>query len=244
MPPYATSRPGSTAPVVFDCDGLLVSTQGAWDRAYARIASRYGTTITSRDRHALVGLQLEQLGHALAAFLGHPAPPQQLGQEVYAMVCKGSGRDVGPMPGAAALVRALHGTRPLAVASNTPHQIVTSYLEHAGLLSAFDTVVCSDHVASPKPAPDVYLTACERLGHNPGTCAALEDSPTGAAAALAAGMYLIAVPSAPDLVFPAHQHAASLSDPRLWQALGLAPHDEPHTGGHLADKGRHDTIAR
>jgi len=236
MPAYATSRPGGTAPVVFDCDGLLVSTQDAWDRAYARIASRYGTALTSADRHALVGLQLEQLGHALAALLGHPAPPRQLGQEVYAMVCDGAGCDIDLMPGAAALVRAIHGTRPIAVASNTPHQIVASYLERTEIIDAFDAIVCSDHVANPKPAPDVYLAACERLACNPGACTALEDSPTGAAAALTAGMYLIAVPSAPDLVFPAHQHAASLNDPGLWQTLGLAPQDEPHAGGRLAGK--------
>jgi HAD superfamily hydrolase (TIGR01509 family) len=225
MPSYATSRPGHTAPVIFDCDGLLVSTQGAWDRAYATIASRYGTALTARDRHALVGLQLEQLGCALAALLGHPAPPSQLGQEVYALVSDGAGHEAGPMPGAVALVRALHGTRPLAVASNTPHQIVTTHLDHAGILAAFDTIVCSDHVASPKPAPDVYLTACQRLARDPGACTALEDSPAGGAAALAAGLYLIAVPSAPDLVFPAHQHASSLSDPAVWHTLGLATHD-------------------
>jgi HAD superfamily hydrolase (TIGR01509 family) len=244
MLPYATSRPRTTAPVVFDCDGLLVSTQGAWDRAYARIASRYGTTLTSRDRHALVGLQLEQLGHALAALLGHPAPPRQLGREIYTLVSEGAGCEAGPMPGAVALVRALGGTRPLAVASNTPHQIVAAHLDRAGILGAFDIVVCSDHVASPKPAPDIYLAACERLGHHPGACTALEDSPTGGAAALTAGMYLIAVPSAPDLVFPAHQHAASLSDPALWQTLGLAPQDEPCVIGHLAEKARHEITAR
>jgi HAD superfamily hydrolase (TIGR01509 family) len=227
MPLYTTSRPGNAAPVVFDCDGLLVSTQGAWDRAYARIASRYGTALTARDRHALVGLQLDQLSCALATLLGHPAPPRQLGQEVYALVSEGAGCEAGPMPGAVALVRALHGTRPLAIASNTPHQIVTTYLDRAGILSAFDTIVCSDHVASPKPAPDVYVTACERLARDPSACTALEDSPTGGAAALAAGMYLIAVPSAPDLVFPAHQHATSLNDPVLWHTLGLAQHDAP-----------------
>lgn len=238
MSTYPTCRPSRTSPVVFDCDGLLVSTQGAWDRAYAAIASRYGVTLTSRDRHALVGLQLEQLGPALAAFLGSPAPPRQLGEEVYALVCEGSGRDVGPMPGAVALVRALHGTRPLAVASNTPHQIVTSYLDRTGLLAAFDAVVCSDHVASPKPAPDVYLAACHRLARYPGACTALEDSPAGAAAALAAGMYLIAVPSAPDLVLPAHQHAATLNDPALWQTLHLAPQHEPAVD-RLRDNARH-----
>jgi beta-phosphoglucomutase-like phosphatase (HAD superfamily) len=64
---------------------------------------------------------------------------------------------------------------------------------------------------------------CRALSRNPGECLALEDSPTGAIAALTAGLYLIGVPSATDLLFPAHQHAATLNDPALWQTLGLAP---------------------
>lgn len=212
------------AAVVFDCDGLLVSTQGAWDRAYAELTARYGTPITSAARYALVGLQLEPLGRALAELLGHPAPPGQLGREIYAMVQANLGEGHTPMPGAVDLVTALHGTRPLAVASNTPSEIVTSYLEPSGLLGAFDVILGSDHVHRPKPAPDIYLMACQQLRTHPAACAAFEDSPTGAAAALAAGLYLIGVPSAPDLAFPAHQHAATLSEPALWQALGLTPH--------------------
>jgi HAD superfamily hydrolase (TIGR01509 family) len=222
--PYATSFPGHQSPIVFDCDGILINTQGAWDRAYTQLADRYGTKLTSRDRHALVGLQLGPLGEALARLLGYPAPPEQLGQQVYELVCEGSGNEPVPMPGALSLIGALHGTRPLAVASNTPHQIVSAYLGgDAGILDAFDTIVCSnsDQVGHPKPAPDVYLTACRRLGHPPRTCVAVEDSPTGATAALTAGMYLIGVPSAPDLVFPAHRHAATLNDAGLWQMLGI-----------------------
>jgi HAD superfamily hydrolase (TIGR01509 family) len=223
MYPYATRHPGPQSAVIFDCDGLLISTQGAWDRAYARLAARYGTRLTSRDRHALVGLQLQALGRALADLLGHPAPPAQLAADVYDMVRDGTGNGHAPMPGAVSLVTALHGTRPLAVASNTPRQIVCAYLQDAGILGAFDAVICSDQVGSPKPAPDAYLAACRALGRSPGECLALEDSPTGAIAALTAGLYLIGVPSASDLVFPAHQHAATLSDRTLWKSLGLAP---------------------
>jgi HAD superfamily hydrolase (TIGR01509 family) len=223
MYPYATRHPGRQSAVVFDCDGLLISTQGAWDRAYAQLAMRYGTRLTSRDRHALVGLQLEALGYALAELLGHPAPPLQLATEVYDMVRDGAGNGHAPMPGAISLVTALHGTRPLAVASNTPRQIVASYLQDAGILNAFDAIICSDQVSRPKPAPDTYLAACSELRRDPGDCLALEDSPTGAIAALTAGLYLIGIPSATDLLFPAHQHAATLNDHALWQSLGLTP---------------------
>jgi len=223
MYPYATCHPGQRSPVVFDCDGLLISTQGAWDRAYAQLTLHYGTPLSSHDRHSLVGLQLEALGHALAEFLGHPAPPRQLATEIYDLVSAGAGKGHDPMPGAISLVTALHGTRPLAVASNTPRQIVTAYLRDAGLLDAFDVIICSDQVGSPKPAPDIYLAACHAIGRGPGQCLALEDSPTGAIAALTAGLYLIGVPSAADLQFPAHEHATSLNDHALWLSLGLQP---------------------
>ncbi|HVB46095.1 MAG TPA: HAD family phosphatase [Streptosporangiaceae bacterium] len=222
----ATYRRGAShqiprAAVVFDCDGLLVSTQGSWDRAYAELSARYGRQITSAARHALVGLQLGPLGHALAELLGRPAPPAQLSDEIHALVESNIGAGHRAMPGAIALVTALHGTRPLAVASNTPSEIVRSYLEPCGLLDAFDVILGNDHVSRPKPAPDIYQLACQHLGSDPAASVAFEDSPTGAAAALAAGLYLIGVPSAPDLVFPAHRHVTTLGDPALWQALGL-----------------------
>ncbi|HEY2579274.1 MAG TPA: HAD family phosphatase [Streptosporangiaceae bacterium] len=223
MYPYATRHPGRQSAVVFDCDGLLISTQGAWDRAYAQLTGRYGVRLTSRDRHSLVGLQMEALGHALAELLGRPAPPAQLATEIYDMVRDGAGNGHTPMPGAINLVNVLRGTRPLAVASNTPQQIVAGYLQDADILDAFDAIICSDQVDHPKPAPDVYLAACRKLRCDPGSCLALEDSPTGAIAALTAGLYLIGVPSAPDLIFPAHQHATTLNDHLLWQSLGLMP---------------------
>jgi HAD superfamily hydrolase (TIGR01509 family) len=219
-----SSRPGHLIPraaAVFDCDGLLVSTQGAWDRAYELIAARYGTTISTADRHALVGLQLGPLGHALARLLGHPASAAQLSAQICELVQSAPRSGHAPMPGAVELVTALYGSRPLAVASNTPRGIVVAYLKSAGLAEAFDVVVGSDQVARPKPAPDVYLAACRGVRAEPAGCAAFEDSPAGASAALAAGLYVIGVPSAPDLAFPAHRHADSLADPALWQAMGV-----------------------
>ena len=59
---------------------------------------------------------------------------------------------------------------------------------------AFDTIVSGDDVEHPKPAPDAYLLAAERLGVDPARCVAIEDSPTGLAAAVASGAVSIGVP--------------------------------------------------
>jgi len=69
-------------------------------------------------------------------------------------------------------------------------------------------------VAAPKPAPDPYLEACRRLGVKPGPeVVALEDSPTGVAAARAAGLTVIGVPSVEGIALEeAHHTAESLLD--------------------------------
>jgi HAD superfamily hydrolase (TIGR01509 family) len=97
-------------------------------------------------------------------------------------------------PGAIELVERLRGRLPLALASNSSSSLVATALATAGLTDAFDAIVTSDDVAAAKPAPDVYLLACERLGVRPEDSLALEDSPSGIAAAKAAGLACIAVP--------------------------------------------------
>jgi HAD superfamily hydrolase (TIGR01509 family) len=111
----------------------------------------------------------------------------------------------------------------VAVASNSAREFVEQVLSVAGLLDGhFDAVVTSNDVEHPKPAPDLYLAACEALGADPARAAALEDSATGVAAAVAAGMYVVAVPYFPDLpIEGASLTAESLADPRVAEALGV-----------------------
>jgi HAD superfamily hydrolase (TIGR01509 family) len=97
-------------------------------------------------------------------------------------------------PGAIELVERLRGRVPMALASNSSRQLVSTALTTAGLTDAFDAIITADDVAAAKPAPDVYLLACERLGVSPEDSLALEDSPSGIAAAKAAGLACIAVP--------------------------------------------------
>lgn len=81
---------------------------------------------------------------------------------------------------------------PLAVASNSRLHNVESSLRRAGLTERVaGNIFCAEMVPSPKPAPDVYLLAAERMGVSPGHCLVVEDSPTGVLAARTAGMQVI-----------------------------------------------------
>ncbi|MFI7026949.1 HAD family hydrolase [Micromonospora sp. NPDC049900] len=218
------ARPLPTGPVIFDCDGTLVATEGVWDGAYATLFARHNATLSRPDRHRLLGLTLTGLGQELGRLLHQPERHHQLATEVLDLVTTNLGRGVPPMPGAVELVTTLARSRPIGVASNTLHDAVVEYLTAIGIIDLVDVVVGSDDVPAPKPAPDVYLAACHRLQADPHNAIAVEDSAAGALAAHTAGLYVIGVPSQPDLLLPAADVAyPSLNDPRLRHLLQPPP---------------------
>ncbi|MGD0558259.1 MAG: HAD-IA family hydrolase [Streptosporangiaceae bacterium] len=83
----------------------------------------------------------------------------------------------------------------LAIASSSGRAWVLPLLATTGRSADFEVIACGDEVAAPKPAPDVYLLALTRLGISPGQAIAIEDSPHGVAAAKAAGLRCVAIPS-------------------------------------------------
>ncbi len=113
------------------------------------------------------------------------------------------------IPGAREAVARLAPIFRLGVASSSPRELIEYSLELAGLRQLFGAVVSSDEVAIGKPAPDVYLEACVRLGTVPSRAVAVEDSTNGLRAAAAAELMVIAVPN-PD--FPPSADALGLAD--------------------------------
>lgn len=79
----------------------------------------------------------------------------------------------------------------IAIVTNATRATLEPFLAFAlgdALLPYIELTVCSDEVSNKKPAPDLYRTACERLGCAPRECLAIEDSNAGATAAHAAGV--------------------------------------------------------
>ncbi len=212
------------AAVVFDNDGLLLDTEEAWTRAEKTLFERHGGTFTLDHKRDLIGSSPATSAAKLEAMLDLPGRGGALVDELHDLVMEEALAGVPPRPGALELVEALRGAGlPVAVASNSAREFVERVLSVAGLLDGhFDVVVTADDVEHPKPAPDLYLAACAALGVEPERAAALEDSATGVAAAVAAGMYVVAVPYFPELpIEGASLTAESLADPRVAEALGL-----------------------
>lgn len=197
-------HPGTTIPacirgVIFDMDGVLLDTERIWGLAEARLCRSYGASYGPDDEAATLGLlSLEACRRYARRFGLTESHAPRLERELVEMMCKELEGHVPSLPGARELVKRLTGRVGLGVASNSRRVIVTRAIERSGLADAFGVLVSADDVSRPKPAPDLYLAACERLAVSPTDALALEDSPVGAASAIAAGLRCIAVmPSAP-----------------------------------------------
>jgi HAD superfamily hydrolase (TIGR01509 family) len=195
----ADSAPGSGSleAVLFDMDGLLVNTEPMWFEVEHAVMARLGGEWTHEDQQALVGGSLHRSVGYLLSRATRPAEPDQVADWLIGGMAELlAERDVTAMPGAIELVTAVR-------AAGISYALVTSserVIMDAALASlarrdvTFPVTVCGGDVRNTKPHPEPYLRAADLLGADPASCVALEDSPSGVAAAEAAGCVTIAVP--------------------------------------------------
>jgi HAD superfamily hydrolase (TIGR01509 family) len=211
--------------VVFDNDGLLLDTEEAWTRAEQTLFGRLGREFTTEHKRTLIGSSRADAAIKLEAILERPGAGEELMDELHELVMEEALAGVEPRPGALELLARLTAAGvPLAVASNSERAFLERTLSSVGLLpdGPFLTTVAAGDVERPKPAPDIYLEACRRLGADPAASVALEDSPIGVASAAAAGMRVIGVPYFAGTRIPgADLLVESLADPAVARALHL-----------------------
>lgn len=185
---------------IFDCDGLLADTEtpdyDAWRQIYEEQGMHLPVALWSQSIGIAKGHDLNDWHAPLAERIGSGYDREATQTRRRGLYHAAIGQ-LTPMPGILALLDALDQENiPCAVASNSERVWVDQVLNIIGLTDRFSVIATADEVAHPKPAPDVYLLAAERLGVPPEHCAAFEDSPRGLAAAHAAGMFTVAVPTA------------------------------------------------
>jgi HAD superfamily hydrolase (TIGR01509 family) len=192
--PSADRASGGLAAVLWDLDGTLVDTEPYWVRAETELVSAHGGTWTQADAHALVGSDLLDAAAYIRRVGGVDLEPVDIVKRMMGRVIEQMADDPPWQPGALELLKALG-------AEGVPCALVTmSWRRLAGavvdLLPAgtFAAVIAGDEVARGKPHPDPYLAAAQQLDVEPGSCIAIEDSPTGARSAQAAGCFVVGVP--------------------------------------------------
>ena len=119
--------------------------------------------------------------------------PAEIDTEVVRRMQDRYRRQLPQLSGAVEAVERLASRWPLGLASSSNRVLIDEVLETAGLSQQFRVTVSSEEVERGKPAPDVYLEAARRLGVEPASAAAVEDSAAGIRSASEAGMRVIAI---------------------------------------------------
>lgn len=183
------------AAVLWDMDGTLVDTEPYWMATEEAIAEQYGGMWTHEDAMQLVGNELLASGVYIRAKLGLEQTPEQVVDLLLDGVVEQIQRAVPWCAGARELVLALRDAQiPCGLVTMSYQRFVAPVLEQLPA-ETFRVVVTGDMVDNGKPHPEAYLTAAAALGVDPADCLAIEDSPTGARSAEAAGCRVLVVPN-------------------------------------------------
>lgn len=188
------------AAVIFDLDGVIVSTDDFHYRAWKQLADEEGIPFDRQDNERLRGVsRMESL-----AIILEKSTKAYSRDEKEAMAGRKNGyyRDLltglSPadiLPGVIPLLEQLR-ERGVKLAIGSSSKNAGPILQAIGLATAFDVVVDGTHISNSKPDPEVFSRAGKLLGVPPAQCLVVEDADAGVEAGLAAGMPVLAVGTA------------------------------------------------
>jgi HAD superfamily hydrolase (TIGR01509 family) len=209
--------------VVFDVDGVLLDTAAGWTRTEEAFCAAYSVEYTPELAAGTHGVGLEDSIAVLTSGAPGTVEPAAAAALLRRLAEEHVPLAALPMNGTLEAIEHLRRQIPVAIASNSERPLLERLLEASGHAGLVDVVVSASDVAAPKPAPDVYLAATARLGVPAAATLVVEDSATGAAAALAAGCSVVHF-APEDAAAPIRQAVATVRTHHdLLVQLGLPP---------------------
>lgn len=196
--------------VVFDMDGVIFDSERAVMQCWKEVASHHNIPDIEKAILACTGTTMVRTREIMLNLYGADFPYDEYARESSAIFhSRYDGGRLPMKPGVKELLTFLKERgKKIALASSTRQQVVTDELRDAGIIEYFDRIICGDMVSRSKPAPDIFLKACEELNVSPSDSYAIEDSYNGIRAAHAGGLHPIMVPD----LLPADEEMQSLAE--------------------------------
>jgi sugar-phosphatase len=184
--------------VIFDMDGLLVNTEPLWRAAEKEVFASLGLNLSDAELAETTGIRLDQVVEIRYAKQAWNGPDlKEVEKMISYRLIELIKERAEPMAGADAAIRmAYDRAMGCALASSSPMIIIDAVLDRFSWTQYFNPIQSAERELYGKPHPAVYLRTCRKLGMDPKSCVALEDSIPGMIAAKAAQMRLVAIPDA------------------------------------------------
>jgi len=180
---------------IFDCDGTIADTMPLHFRAWNLALGEHGASFPEDLFYEWGGKPTSVIIGQLNERFGYTLPVEETLRRKEGFYHEML-HEVLPIEPVLEIAKRMQGVAPMAIASGGYRHLVEGTLDALGIKGMFDAIICAEDYENGKPAPDPFLVAAQRIGVAPADCLVFEDSPTGIAAAKAAGMMYVFVPSA------------------------------------------------
>ena len=185
--------------LIFDMDGVIIDSNPLHRQAWAAFNRRYGLETTEAMQRRMYGKRNDEI---VRDYFGEGISPEEVDargrakERLYREMLTGRTEEM-LVPGLRAFLERYRDL-PMGVGSNAEPENIALVLDETGLRRYFRAVVDGHQVRHAKPHPEVYLRVAELLETDPAECVVFEDSHSGAAAAVAAGMRVIGISTTDD----------------------------------------------
>ncbi len=187
--------PFTPAAVLLDLDGTLIDTERFYQQIWQATAADFQIDLNDTVYQQFIGIRLEDCFQLITELSGNRFDLATFKEQLAARETEGWKAGIDCKPGSKELLLFLQEHQiPMALVTSAHQAKIDRVMAHYPWSDYFQTIVSGEMISHPKPAPESYLLAAQRLGATPSNCLALEDSNTGMRSALAAGCHSIMIP--------------------------------------------------
>lgn len=187
--------------VIFDMDGLMIDSEVVTYRCYQEVMAKMNETISLEFYKTLLGKSPAHGKKRFEEDYGTEFPFDQVIKDVHIRMNEIFETEGVPLKkGLIELLSYLKDNNYKTIVATSSHrERVDRILKQANITQYFDDVICGNEVKNGKPAPDIFLAACSKLGVQNDEAVVLEDSEAGIQAAYSGDIKVICVP---DMKYP------------------------------------------